>query len=338
MIINCGNIIFLSSHILSSYQDGRQLSGIIYMHRISDIRMSGIALENFRLFRKICGDAAMQNVIIATVMWDAVSDAVGLRRQIELTTNPLFFKEALDRGARMVRHENTQESAKRILQQLLGNTPAPLQMQRQMVDEHIALPDTSAGIDLRARLEDQTQRHRHEIDILRQEIEGMKELHRREMERIRAEYEGFRDEMVASHRAKLEEVQAAHTTLLFRLQNSESQRNTLLGQAHTYQQTLAGLYEKLRERDAVIEELKHPPLPLRGAPIRTLWEKVTKRWGASRPGMRDRQVRIEFSREKCKLRKCSRSNFNSAYATPEAPDKRPVKKCFPASIHEGMDS
>ena len=33
------------------------LAGIIYFHRISDLRMSGTLTRNFRMFRGLCGDA-----------------------------------------------------------------------------------------------------------------------------------------------------------------------------------------------------------------------------------------------------------------------------------------
>jgi hypothetical protein len=43
-----------------------KLSGLIYVHRISDVLMGGISSRNFRMFRKLCGDDTLKNVVIVT--------------------------------------------------------------------------------------------------------------------------------------------------------------------------------------------------------------------------------------------------------------------------------
>ena len=50
------------------YKQSSNLATIIYMHRISDNRMSGSVLKNLKLFASLCGMEAMPNVIIATTM------------------------------------------------------------------------------------------------------------------------------------------------------------------------------------------------------------------------------------------------------------------------------
>ena len=57
-----------------TYSSEIQLNGIIYIHRISDPRMTGNALKNLSVFRKICGDKSLECVVLATTMWDSVSE------------------------------------------------------------------------------------------------------------------------------------------------------------------------------------------------------------------------------------------------------------------------
>ena len=135
--------------------------------------MGGVARKNFRLFRKVCGDGTLKNVVIVTNMWGEVKQDVGESRESELASNELFFKAALDKGAHMLRHDNTVESAQRIVREILGNQPEPLLIQRETVDEGKSLAQTNAGLDLQAELDRQANKHREELTSLKSEMEEM---------------------------------------------------------------------------------------------------------------------------------------------------------------------
>ncbi|OBZ66260.1 hypothetical protein A0H81_13767 [Grifola frondosa] len=164
----------IASFLKQSYEQGRLLTGIIYMHRITDLRVGGIARESFCLFRKTCGDDAMNNVVVVTNMWGAVEQQRGEERERELATKSLFFKDAIDRGARMLRHYNTVESAHAIIHQMLGNVPEVLKMQHEMVDEHKGSQTTEAGKSLQSELGKQAEKHQKEIRELQEEIKQLK--------------------------------------------------------------------------------------------------------------------------------------------------------------------
>ncbi len=87
------------------------LSGVIYLHRISDPRMGGTALKNMRMFRKLVGKHALSNVVLATTFWDQVPPAVGLQREDELRQNRNFWGGMLKKGARLTRLRNDRQSA-----------------------------------------------------------------------------------------------------------------------------------------------------------------------------------------------------------------------------------
>jgi hypothetical protein len=81
------------------------------MHRISDVRMGGISTRNFKMFRQLCGESTLRNVVIVTNMWGEVGREVGEAREAELGSDDRFFKPVLDKGAHMLRHNNDKTSA-----------------------------------------------------------------------------------------------------------------------------------------------------------------------------------------------------------------------------------
>lgn len=178
-----------------SYEGGIMLTGVIYLHRISDRRMGGIARENFRLFRKICGASTMRNVFIVTTMWDdpTVTEQVGQAREQELQTKDIFFQPAIREGARMVRHQNGAESARSIASSLLARRLAEeLQMQHELVEERKSVPDTAAGLDLFERYKQQEARHQQELRQLR---DDMVHADQEEMAQLRHELKRTKEEL-----------------------------------------------------------------------------------------------------------------------------------------------
>ena len=102
------------------------MSGILYLHRISDPRMGGISRRNFNMFRKLCGDETLKNVLIVTTMWGLVDPQVGEAREEQLKTNDTFFKPVLDKGARMARHNDTCKCAQDLVRMIMKNHPQAL--------------------------------------------------------------------------------------------------------------------------------------------------------------------------------------------------------------------
>ena len=94
----------IASWLTASYAAKIRLSGIIYLHRISDVRMQGSAKRNLFMFKKLCGPNALNNVILATTMWDRVCEAEGLARETELTSTDDFWGWMLSQGSKVHRH------------------------------------------------------------------------------------------------------------------------------------------------------------------------------------------------------------------------------------------
>ena len=58
------------------------------------------------MFREPCGETSLKNVVLVTNMWGDVSHDIGEAHEGELASN--FLEPALDRGAQLVRHHNTE--------------------------------------------------------------------------------------------------------------------------------------------------------------------------------------------------------------------------------------
>jgi hypothetical protein len=123
------------------------------VHRISDVRFTGTAIRSFKTLLAMCGDKALGNVSIVTNMWGEVTPEVGISREEELASG--FFKPALDKGAQLLRHSDTIESAHEVIRTVLENQRVTLQIQEEMVDQWKQVSETAAGRELRRELDEQ---------------------------------------------------------------------------------------------------------------------------------------------------------------------------------------
>lgn len=140
------------------------------MHRILDNRIGGISSRNFRMFRNLCGDSTLQNVVIVTNMWDQVDPYVGKIREQELSDKDIFFKPVLDKGANLARHDGTVGSGQAILRTLLQRQPKVLQIQSEL-ESGLDISETSAGKELNRDLMEQITKHQEEIRVLMVEMD-----------------------------------------------------------------------------------------------------------------------------------------------------------------------
>ncbi|KAJ8521897.1 hypothetical protein ONZ45_g1470 [Pleurotus djamor] len=185
----------IAAFLASTYEKGATLAGVIYMHRISDFRMGGISTRNFKMFRKLCGETTLRNVVLVSNMWGEVAPELGEARERELATQEMFFKPVLDKGAQFLRHDNTTEGAQAILCHITRNQPIALRIQNELVDEKKDISETAAGEELGRELNEQTKKYRAELkqleaemqEALRTKDEETKEEIERETGKLKAE-------------------------------------------------------------------------------------------------------------------------------------------------------
>jgi hypothetical protein len=127
--------------------DRKALAGIIYVHRMAELRMGCVSVRNFEMLDKLCG---IKNVVILTHRWNEVSPEIADIRH-DILRGPMYFQPALDKGAVILRHSHEPEfavkSARAVLRHIVDNHPityrqhitelAQLRGQLQARDERI---------------------------------------------------------------------------------------------------------------------------------------------------------------------------------------------------------
>ncbi|KAI5997225.1 hypothetical protein F5J12DRAFT_851576, partial [Pisolithus orientalis] len=131
----------------TAYKKNLKLSGVLYLHRISDNRVSGTPLRNYNMFKELCGKENFKNIVLVTTML--------AQHESELRSD--FWRSMINLGSAIHRFDGTMESAWKIISCLSVAPPVqrrPLQIQREMVDEHVPLHRTAAGRAVVATLTD----------------------------------------------------------------------------------------------------------------------------------------------------------------------------------------
>ncbi|KAG2157890.1 P-loop containing nucleoside triphosphate hydrolase protein [Suillus bovinus] len=160
----------IAAYLQTMHKQERLLSGVIYMHRISDVRVGGTSRRDFTMFQELCGKEAYNNVLMVTNMWGDVNEADAVAREQELREKDIFFKPILDNGALLLRHMNDQESAHKILQKLTGIDPVVLRIQSELAAVN-DITQTGAFAQLNRELMEQAERNRQDLEKLRVEME-----------------------------------------------------------------------------------------------------------------------------------------------------------------------
>jgi len=120
-----------------------ELTGVIYMRRITDTYSSGAEQQSFRIFSGMCGTQATDRVRLVTTMWDQVGDDTSaLQTESRLKAEWEFLISA---GALYQNFYNTPESAWEIVDGL-GYERKALLLQRELVNMGKTLKETTAGM------------------------------------------------------------------------------------------------------------------------------------------------------------------------------------------------
>jgi hypothetical protein len=141
-----------------SHKGGVSIGGMIYVQRITDMRMSGSSLRSLRIFEKICGDWNFENVLVVTTMWGSLKtkearDAAMIRQNM-MEERPEFFGNMIKAGAKIEPHQGDSESGRRIVG-IIADRKRMLLLQLQSEMESSAtmkLERTTAGRYLEGEL------------------------------------------------------------------------------------------------------------------------------------------------------------------------------------------
>ena len=77
-----------------------RLTGLIYLHPISHVRMAGTPFKNLRTFRKMVGSQSMSSVALVSTMWGPSSGKEENDRDDLLRKTPQYWGNMIDEGAK----------------------------------------------------------------------------------------------------------------------------------------------------------------------------------------------------------------------------------------------
>ena len=161
----------ISAWATETYTNGH-LSGVLYLHRISDNRIDGSALRSLRLLKNLVGEKNMRNVLLTTTHWSNVTPEEGERREKELKETDNFWKGLLDNGATLTRYAGDQQSGLELLQEIISSELSVLDIQDEIVDKGKKLAETSAGKSVIEDLKRIQEGYEREMVAVRQEVRG----------------------------------------------------------------------------------------------------------------------------------------------------------------------
>ncbi len=217
------------------------IAGIIYLHRITDNRLSGTAVKSLRILAKLCGEHGYPHVILATSMWDTVRvpgnnaeflAAVDRENQLRQADTP--WRQICSQGNPSMRWTRSKEgwSSMAIMDALmdiyLQHGQLELRIQVELVDEGRQLDDTEAGmavdeelsrarVELREEMEALKARYREAVaakaNSAAEEISLQIEASTRRIERVESSHREIKVGMVRL----AEEMQAEYQTILSRV-------------------------------------------------------------------------------------------------------------------------
>ncbi|PWW79470.1 hypothetical protein C7212DRAFT_361948 [Tuber magnatum] len=215
-----------------TYEKKRLLSGIVYLHPITHARMEGSALRNLGLFRSLCGQKALENVLLTTTQWSNVDPVEGGAREQSLREQK-FWGGLIDKGATLQRFSGTRESGLELIRKLMRKDGKPLDIQVQIVNERMTLLETDAGKCIGDELAAQAKRHKEKIEVLKKEwedelkeakkeIESLLEVRDRELKKAQEDIEKVLAEKELLEKMHAEELKKIYAEDLEKLKEREA--------------------------------------------------------------------------------------------------------------------
>ena len=114
--------------------------------------MMGTSRQNLTMFRKLCGDAALKNVVLGTTKWNDVRPELGLKRETQLRDT--YWKEMIEQGSVIMQVHADSLSAWNIVNRILENKAIDsVLIQTELMELQMNIPQTTAGQELRFTLQ-----------------------------------------------------------------------------------------------------------------------------------------------------------------------------------------
>ena len=252
----------IADWLAQAYQFQVRLTGIIYLHRITDVRIGGSGMKNLRMFRKLCGEQGLGSVVLATTMWSLCPAADARRREDQLVNQNDLWKFLVGRGARVFRQDDGAVSGQKIIDYLINRAqPVTLDIQREMVDQGLKLAETGAGREVQEELERLKEKHEKEMREIRQEMEeAIKEKDEERQEELR-EYRAQIDRQMREAAEQTKQLEASREQLRREMKEQHSReieqlRNEIARRQQELERTSRENNERYEELQKEVKDYK----------------------------------------------------------------------------------
>ena len=129
------------------------LGGVIYLLSIADKRMKGTTRRNLDMFYQLCGDKALEKVVLGTTNWGVseIDREMEPKREEQLAKN--FWNKSKTSSGSLRRFDKTKESAVAFVDAILEQLDSAekdnvLRIQKELVELERRIPETDAGKEL----------------------------------------------------------------------------------------------------------------------------------------------------------------------------------------------
>ncbi|PYI00866.1 hypothetical protein BO78DRAFT_329012, partial [Aspergillus sclerotiicarbonarius CBS 121057] len=141
----------ITNHVITNQI---RLSGIIYLHNISNPHMSDAAESNLAVIRKMCGESTLPALALATTFWDVWQDGKDRideynKHKEQLKSDPRFWKGLVNGGCQIFDCDDGRSTALAPVEYFLErNQTVWLDIQEELVNRKLPLVETGAYIPI----------------------------------------------------------------------------------------------------------------------------------------------------------------------------------------------
>jgi hypothetical protein len=162
----------ITEFLAAQYAAKIPLKGVIYLHRIQDNRMKGSARRYLDVFRSLCGEEALGDVMLVTTFWNKVQNherGEYLRREQELIDD--YWSPMQKKGSIIAKFDGSKEAAESLILQLaFSGRDVVLDIQRELVDDQKVISETTAGLGINEQLDVDIKRWRERASKVENEL------------------------------------------------------------------------------------------------------------------------------------------------------------------------
>lgn len=283
----------ISDWLVQSYRDKRKITAILYLTRMSDPRMQGSPLKNFKMFKELCGEKCFGNIVLGTTFWgvmDSKHPGSAEHREKELVEE--FWGDMIERGSEVVRIPENRWLARELLVRLAKKTEISLKNQQERVEQNKAFESTAANSALNAETERLKAKHESEIKEWQMRME--KDSEEREKE-LRKEVEAC----TAEYNKRLEEQRKQQKRMEDERLQQEKESQRLRDEARKERERVekeqAELAEQVKkmEKEREIQERRRKGLEF-GIQISTCLEEITRAKEANKILANFREAKLAY--------------------------------------------